>query len=275
MKLLWIIFLSVFVALRIPHAQETPAPADPTDQAQAEDKESAALPSTTEGSPAPSPAAEGETALVEETKETPATPSPETTDKDLTEKEVPADVPSVSAEAPSPSPSEMEVPPETPVEDLPTSEADATGLESAASGPEVPVEAPDTSFIEPDSNLNFGEDHASAMDEAVLPPPSRNIAEEERQQRLHYQKARVQALKDPAVIKAKEAAEKAKTPEDYRANYRLYYNLLYDKIAKIDPRLQNYCFSMKAAHIHRLAQSRILPTIPNHPPPTPAPSQQN
>jgi len=139
-----------------------------------------------------------------------------------------------------------------------------------ADGPLNPAPAPgsdvsDSSFTEP-TGMTPGPDDASPIAPS-LPPAPQNVAEEERKEKIRYQKARVTALKDPAVQTAMENAETSKTFEDRRAYYRQYYKLLYAKIVQIDPSLKEYAQLLEQAHIARLAQTTILPTIPKNPPP--------
>ena len=66
-------------------------------------------------------------------------------------------------------------------------------------------------------------------------------------------------------------AQSAKSFENERAALREYYRLLFKKIKKADKDLTARCDVMERAYLARLAQSRIEPTIPLSPPPTPAP----
>lgn len=260
MKSFRIVLLSSFVGLSILVAQEEPSIDAPAGNATP----------AAEATPTPQPSATPEASSQPDA----AAESGETTEPSASPASRPVETDSAET-APEISPAEETATTETPTEIAPESTAaDLPAMSdnpempdtSVAAGPDEPVPAPDTSFIEPSSDVSLGELDVPP-DASSLPGPPRNIAEEERKERLLYQKIRIQALKDAAVVKALAQAEKAKTPEDYRAYYRLYYKLLYARIVQIDPSLKDYCELMEEAHIRRLSQSRILPTIPNNPPP--------
>lgn len=86
-----------------------------------------------------------------------------------------------------------------------------------------------------------------------------------------YKAAKIQAEKVPSIRSMYELAQKATTEEDYRAAMRTYYRMLFKKIELIDPSLAEKARGMQEAYLRRLAQTRIEPTIPLRPPPTPAP----
>lgn len=86
-----------------------------------------------------------------------------------------------------------------------------------------------------------------------------------------YRDLRIRTEKHPAVQELKKKAEKAKTIEQYRAAMRAYYRELFRRMRKSDPSLKEKIDAMEKAYLERLAQSRIEPTIPTSPPPTPEP----
>ena len=86
-----------------------------------------------------------------------------------------------------------------------------------------------------------------------------------------YKALRIKTEKDPAVVSLWEKAQKAKTFEQQRAGMREYYRLLFKKMRKADSSLKGRIDSMERAYLQRLAQTRVEPTIPLEPPPTPAP----
>lgn len=137
-----------------------------------------------------------------------------------------------------------------------------------------PVGAPPASG-EPVPDSAFTDPNAVIPDEATanLPPaPSGPSADEiNRKLKIRYQEVRTQVDKDPAVRSLREQAEAAKSFEDERAAYREYYRLLFQKMAKEDKTLKDHCKIMEAAYLSRLAQTRLEPTIPLKPPPTPEP----
>lgn len=126
----------------------------------------------------------------------------------------------------------------------------------------------DAAFLDPAT--------APTEDLAVNPdlppaPTGPTSSELSRNQRVRYQEVRTQAEKDPAVLAMREKAAKARTFEDERAALREYYRLLFARMRKIDKSLSARCNVMERAYIARLAQSRLEPTIPLNPPPTPEP----
>lgn len=141
------------------------------------------------------------------------------------------------------------------------SETDVPGLQKPAAGEPLPDSAfADPNAVIPDASAN-------------LPPaPSGPSAGEiERKNKIRYQEVRTQVEKDPAVRSLYEQSQTAKSFEDERAALREYYRLLFKKIRKVDKDLTERCDALEAAYIARLAQTRIEPTIPLNPPPTPAP----
>ena len=105
------------------------------------------------------------------------------------------------------------------------------------------------------------------------PPASTgpSAQEIERKLKARYQEVRIQVEKDPAVRSLMEQSKTAKTFEDERAALREYYRLLFKKIRKVDKALTDRCDRLEQAYLARLAHTRIEPTIPLNPPPTPAP----
>lgn len=132
---------------------------------------------------------------------------------------------------------------------------------------EVTPAGSDASFLDP-ASAPANEDLAVNPD---LPPaPSGPTAgEQSRALKVRYQEVRTEAEKDPAVRAMREKASKARTFEDERAALREYYRLLFARMRKIDKSLSARCDVMERAYIARLAQTRLEPTIPLNPPPTP------
>jgi len=96
-------------------------------------------------------------------------------------------------------------------------------------------------------------------------------AEKQRELNIRYREVRVKAEEDANVTRMLERADEAATLEDRRAALREYYRLLFKKIASIDSSLKVKSEIMEEAYIRRLAQTRLEPTIPLNPPPTPEP----
>lgn len=206
-------------------------------------------------SPSPSP----EVAVAPATDSTPppATPAPS-----------PSVEPKPDA-SPSPSPSQtgaedvIPLPPEAGAAETPiVSETDVPGL--SAPGPGQPL--PDAAFADPNAVIPSG------TDSNPPPAPSGPSAQEiERKIKVRYQEVRTQVEKDPEVRSLLKQSKNAKSFEDERAALREYYRLLFSKMKKVDKELTARCDRMERAYLSLLAQSRIEPTIPLNPPPTPEP----
>lgn len=107
-----------------------------------------------------------------------------------------------------------------------------------------------------------------------LPPPSVAIEsenEKERELAVLYRTVRVKADQDPQIVRMRERADEAKSMEDRRAALREYYRMLFKKMVSIDKSLKVRAEIMEQAYLRRLAQTRLEPTIPLNPPPTPEP----
>lgn len=145
--------------------------------------------------------------------------------------------------------------------------------EEAAGVSEAPLPEQQTDEALPDEL--FADPNAVIPEEGTLPnlppaPPSGPSPEEvERQLKVRYKEVRTQVEKDPAVRSLLEEAKSAKRFEDERAAYREYYRLLFKKMKKIDKALTSRCDTLERAYLARLAQTRVEPTIPLKPPPTP------
>ena len=125
---------------------------------------------------------------------------------------------------------------------------------------------PDSSFADP--NAVIPSDTASGNPPASAGPSALEIG---RKMKARYQEVRIQVEKDPALRSLMDQSKKAKSFEDERAALRDYYRLLFKKIKKVDNALAGQCDQLERAYIARLAQTRLEPTIPLNPPPTPAP----
>lgn len=214
-----------------------------------------------EGTPEPSPASP-----VAMTPGTDATPPPvpdptPTPEQSPAVSPSPADPPSSPAASPS-GEDIIPLPPESGASETPmVSESEVPKVANPASGEMLP----DSTFADPNSVIPTDTD-------TVAPTPSGPSPQEiERKLKVRYQEVRVQVEKDPAVRSLLDQAKTAKTFEDERAALREYYRLLFKKMKKVDKELTDRCDRMESAYIARLAQSRLEPTIPLNPPPTPVP----
>lgn len=201
----------------------------------------------------------------------PATPTPE---PPTTEEASPADS---SSEEPTPGGQEAqpnEKSPEAPAPGQSTTPEPAESAESpaAAAGTEEDVISldnmpelalPDDSLVDPSALV------------PDMPPPApvnpESIVQRQRELTIKYREARVKFEQDPAVVALREKADRARSAEARRAALREYYRLLLKKIAASDNSLADKCKQMEEAYLRRLAQTRIEPTIPLGPPPTPEP----
>lgn len=107
-------------------------------------------------------------------------------------------------------------------------------------------------------------DVAPALPPVPVGEPAKIIA-------ARYKQLRIKVEKDPAVVSLWEQAQAAGTYEQQRAGLREYYRLLFKKMREEDPTLTQRINAMEQAYLRRLAQTRIEPTIPLEPPPTPEP----
>ena len=176
-----------------------------------------------------------------------------------------------SQASPSPSPSASPTAGEDIIPLPPESGAAETPMVSDTEVPKTTKPAPgeplpDAAFADP--NAVIPNDSSSGTPPASTGPSAQEI---ERKLKARYQEVRIQVEKDPAVRSLMEQSKTAKTFEDERAALREYYRLLFKKIRKVDKALTDRCDRLEQAYLARLAQTRIEPTIPLNPPPTPAP----
>ncbi len=205
-------------------------------------------------SPTPAPATESE----------PASPSPEAT---------PAAAPEATTVTTTVETTE------TTVTELPVGEVGTLQtLEPSSGGAPLTTEdviplPPPTDFALPDEA--FTDPNAIVPDEMPLAPPPAVVveseAEKQRELNIRYREVRVKAEQDPKVARMLERADEATSLEDRRAALREYYRLLFKKVASLDSSLKMKSEMMEEAYVRRLAQTRLEPTIPLNPPPTPEP----
>lgn len=232
---------------------DAPAVATPTPEPVKMDAEKVADSPETPRGEAPSPVSattsESEAAASAAEPTPPAVELPEPT---------PPPPPDVETTAePTPPPADADYLPEptdaglgTPVEDLPA----------------------DGDLPNPDSLIP---DDATGAASEDLPPVAPTIKEnkydQDRRLAVRYQEVKLQVLKDPAIRSLREQADAAKTDEGKRQAMRAYYRMLFDKMVAVDGALKDKCETMQLAYLRRLGQYKVAPTIPLHPPTTPAP----
>lgn len=227
-------YFILFILLTVPLlAQESSPPATPTPTATPTPAVEPTPAAATDSAPAPTATPE----------KAPAEPSAPAEKKTETEDVIPLPPESGAAEAPM------------------VSETDVAPVAK----PGTDQALPDSAFADPNSVIPDGSP-------AIPPAPSGPSATEiERKLKIRYKEVRIEVEKDPAVRSLWEQARSAKSFEDERAALREYYRLLFKKMKKVDKDLAARCDVMEQAYIARLAQSRIEPTIPLNPPPTPEP----
>lgn len=226
-----------FATLFAQEAAPTAPPLPPTSEAGPSANPVPETPVSTE--PAASPAPEAEPTPAAEASPTPA-PGTET-----------------NPDTPPPPPPDV-----IPMEGQPP--ADGAPLDTAPLAPEPLDQAmPDAAFTDPN---------------AIIPdtPPSMpktldNEQEKARALTIRYKEVRVKVEKDPKVASLFAQSESAKSEEEKRSALREYYRLLFKKMVEIDKSLEEKCRVMENAYVRRLAQSRLEPSIPLNPPPTPQP----
>lgn len=106
------------------------------------------------------------------------------------------------------------------------------------------------------------------------PPVIEDPAELERKMRVKFRRLKARIENSPELQSLKEMANRAPTPEDYRAARRSYYALLFDKVRKADGSLKDYADKLEKQSVAPLYQTRIEPTIALNPPPQPQPQAQ-
>ena len=188
---------------------------------------------------------------------------------------------SPSAEpSPTPTPAPVPVPAADPAaasdQDFINLPQQSGGVDSgASSGTEIPIandmptlQESDQDFVEPNDLMPADGAGSPPIDPRTL---AASGEEQERKLNIRYKEIRLKAEKDPSVATLLDKAKTASTFEGERAAYREYYRTLFRKMKKLDNLLAKKCDLMEKTYLSRLAQTRIEPTIPLEPPPTPKP----
>lgn len=198
----------------------------------------------------------------------------------------PAEVEALPSPAePAPTPVAADTPSETPA-DAPSAqlinEAEETVTTDPALPPgEEPLPALEGGQLPGEENI-FGDDLFGPSDFYTpsmptmpeTPPVIEDPAELERKMRVKFRKLRARLQGDPQLVALKEMAERAPTPEDYRAARRSYYALFFNKVRAADTSMKDYADRLEKESIADLYQTRIEPTIALNPPPEPQPQAQ-
>lgn len=192
-----------------------------------------------------------------------------------------------AAATPEPLPPEDQAPSAgaPPAGEQPSAELIIDAEETVAGDPGVPAadeplpqlegQIPGEENIFGDDLFGPGEFYAPSMPEIPsVPPIIEDPREAERKMRVKFRKLRARLIGDPELISLEDMAERAPTPEDYRAARRAYYALFFKKVRKADGSLKDYADKLEKQSVAGLYQTRIEPTVPLNPPPEPQPATQ-
>ena len=95
--------------------------------------------------------------------------------------------------------------------------------------------------------------------------------EKERKQKIRLRQIRARLQSDPRLEELRVMAERAPTPEDYRAARRAWYALFFDRVRRADASLKDLADKLEKQSLAGLYQTRIEPTWPLEPAPQPQP----
>ena len=141
--------------------------------------------------------------------------------------------------------------------------------------PQLEGQFPGEQNIFGDDLFGPGEFYTPSMPEIPSTPPIiEDPREAERKMRVKFRKVRARLQGDPDLISLEDMAERAPTPEDYRAARRSYYALFFAKVRKADKSLADYADKLERQSVAGLYQTRIQPTVALNPPPEPQPAAQ-
>lgn len=180
----------------------------------------------------------------------------------------------------SPDPAAAPPPGEQPSAELIIDAEETVANEPAVPGadeplPELEGQLPGEQNIFGDDLFGPGDFYSPVIPEIPsVPPVIEDPREAERKMRVKFRKLRARIEGDPDLISLKDMAERAPTPEDYRAARRAYYALFFRKVRKADGSLKDYADKLEKQSVAGLYQTRIEPTVPLNPPPEPQPAAQ-
>jgi len=160
-------------------------------------------------------------------------------------------------------------------------DAEETVLEEPAlEADEEPLPAMDITDPFPGEENIFGDDLFGGS-QFFAPPPMPSIPDRpplledpkelERKMRVRLRKIKARLDRDPQLLDLQDMAERAPTPEDYRAARRAYYALFFQKVRQADETLSEYADKLEKSSLAGLYQTRIEPTFAMNPPPQPQP----
>jgi hypothetical protein len=99
-------------------------------------------------------------------------------------------------------------------------------------------------------------------------------AEESVKERIRIREAKTKAQRDPAIQAEWAYSNQVKTDYEKRQSLQTYYQLLYTRMAKIDPSIKLATEVLLKASLAELNQSKIAPTLPPPNPSTRPPTPQ-
>jgi hypothetical protein len=136
---------------------------------------------------------------------------------------------------------------------------------------DIPTPENDNIFGEP---LYAPEDVMTGPRAPVIPAPLPSLEdpfEKERKQKIRLRQIRARLQSDPRLEELRVMAERAPTPEDYRAARRAWYTLFFDRVRAADGTLKDLADKLEKQSLAGLYQTRIEPTWPLEPAPQPQP----
>jgi hypothetical protein len=121
--------------------------------------------------------------------------------------------------------------------------------------PEAPEPAPKprgTALVEP----------RAALERATGTIDRTAAVQNEMAERVRLRELIVKVRKEPKVAAELDRAETARTDLEKREALKNYYTLLYDRVAKLEPKLKTRVTELQRRSINRLTQTRLDPTEP-------------
>jgi hypothetical protein len=134
-------------------------------------------------------------------------------------------------------------------------------LVPAAPGQIMPPPASAEPSLIPDSPAAIYRERDKLAKAAVTAKTQTEIAVDALLAKVRFREARTRALADPAFAEELHRARTAKTEFAKREAYKRYYTAVYDRIAKIDPRVKDLVDLRKKFELHRLEQHKVSHTV--------------
>jgi hypothetical protein len=141
-------------------------------------------------------------------------------------------------------------------------QAPAEPASSFGLAPSAPPEQP------PGSPASLMPEGLPPLDKSPLSKGEKNrtdktaIAEDALRKRIKLREIKTKALRDPAIQAEWEKSLAARTDYEKRAIMTNYYNLLFDRMLKIDATLKTEIDALRDSYISDVTQKRVAPTEP-------------